>query len=156
VKSNVDNSYLQATYNGIYIYKDIRNHQRIQLKRSSQTNKICCSKIKKNEIWAADNYKGLYRISTMMLLKPSVENITQKGKKNANDFGVKIFEFRNEILLIHKNGIHIIQFQSIGKMNCLTLILKTSDIVKIDEAILVLQRGCYIRLMLKEIILLEV
>jgi hypothetical protein len=54
-------------------------------------------KTKKNEIWA-DNI-GLYRISYNDAFETTkVENITQKKVKDTNDFGVKIFEFRNEIL----------------------------------------------------------
>jgi hypothetical protein len=39
-------------------------------------------KTKKNEIWAADNYRGLYRISYNDAFETTkVENITQKVKK---------------------------------------------------------------------------
>ncbi|WP_223255522.1 hypothetical protein [Flavobacterium sp. LM4] len=59
---------------------------------------------KKNEIFAADNYRGLYRVvySDDYQTK-KVENITQQSKIQ-NDFGVKIFEFRNEILFLIDNS----------------------------------------------------
>jgi AraC family chitin signaling transcriptional activator len=146
VKSNVDNSYLQATYSGIYIYKDIRNSsERIQLKGLLKPIKYVAQN-KKNEIWAADNYRGLYRIKYNDAFETtSVENITQKGKKNANDFGVKIFEFRNEILfLIHKKWYtyNSISNQLVKNELFNSNFENTSDIVKIDEGhFIVLQEG---------------
>jgi hypothetical protein len=69
---------------------------------------------------------GLYRISYNDAFETTkVENITQKSKKDTNDFGVKIFEFRNEIFLIHKTWY---TYNSISnqlvKTNCLIRILK--------------------------------
>jgi hypothetical protein len=40
---------------------------------------------------------GLYRISYNDAFETTKVEILQKSKKDTNDFGVKIFEFRNEI-----------------------------------------------------------
>jgi DNA-binding CsgD family transcriptional regulator len=55
---------------------------------------------RKNEIWAADNNRGLYRILYNDAYETTaIKNVTQSSKIK-NDFGVKIFEFRNEILFL--------------------------------------------------------
>ena len=101
-KSNINDSYLQATYSGVLIYNDLNNlTKKIIIKGLSKPIKYVAQN-RKNEIWAADNYRGLYRILyNDNFVTTKVENITQLNKM-ANDFGVKIFEFRNEVLfLIH-------------------------------------------------------
>lgn len=74
-----------------------------------------------------------------------MENITQKSKENINDFGVKIFEFRNEILfLINKTWYtyNSISNQLVKNDLFNSNFGNTSDIVKIDEDhFLVLQEG---------------
>nr|WP_315216402.1 histidine kinase [uncultured Flavobacterium sp.] len=144
-KSSINNSYLQATYSGVIIYNNATD-----LKQYIVINKILkpikyVAQNRKNEIWAADNNRGLYRIQYNDAYETTnVENVTQRSKI-ANDFGVKIFEFRNEILfLINKswytynsisnklepNGLFNANFKNI------------SNIVSIDENhFLVLQEG---------------
>lgn len=103
VKSNVNDCYLQGTYSGIIVFenpKDLSQTKRIEgllkpIKYVAQN--------RKNEIWAADIYRGLYRIKYNDAYKTTkVENITQQSKIE-NDFGIKIFEFRNEILFLINN-----------------------------------------------------
>jgi DNA-binding CsgD family transcriptional regulator/cbb3-type cytochrome oxidase subunit 3 len=103
-KSNINNSYLQATYSGVIIYNDVNNlNQNIVVKELLKPIKYVAQN-RKNEIWAADNYRGLYRIKYNDAYETTlVENITQRSKI-ANDFGVKIFEFRNEILFLIHNS----------------------------------------------------
>jgi hypothetical protein len=97
---------------------------------------------------------GLYRISYNDALKLLRWKILQeKSKKDTNDFGVKIFEFRNEIFLIHKTWYtyNSISNQLVKKLFNSNF-KNTSDIVKIDEDhFILLQRDYYIRWMLKEI-----
>jgi AraC family chitin signaling transcriptional activator len=103
-KSNSNNSYLQATYSGISIYPNGHDlSKKVDIKGLLKPIKYVAQN-KKNEIWAADNYRGLYRIQ----LKDNnetlnVENVSQQNKM-ANDFGVKIFEFRTEILFLIHNS----------------------------------------------------
>ena len=144
-KSNINNSYLQATYAGVLIYNDLNNlSQKVAINGLSKPIKYVAQN-RKNEIWAADNYRGLYRIlynDAYQTMK--VENITQLNKMT-NDFGVKIFEFRNEVLfLIHNSWF---TFNSISnKLEENTMFnsnfKKVSDIVAIDENnFVVLQDG---------------
>ncbi|MGL2994971.1 LuxR C-terminal-related transcriptional regulator [Flavobacterium sp. TSSA_36] len=98
IKSNLNESYWQATYTGITVYPnplDLKVNKTIQglLKPIKYV-----AQIRKNEIWAADNYRGLYRVTLDEKWNTQkVENITQNsGLKN--DFGVKLFEFRKELI----------------------------------------------------------
>ena len=102
-KSNLNSNFLQATYSGVIIYNDAENFSQFtQIKdfykpiRYIAQNKI-------NEIWAADNYRGLYRIIYDENFKTNkIVNIT-KQNRIFNDFGIKIFEFRNQILFLINN-----------------------------------------------------
>ncbi|WP_345144537.1 helix-turn-helix and ligand-binding sensor domain-containing protein [Flavobacterium ginsengiterrae] len=102
-KSMINETYFQSTYSGVLVYNDDSN-----LKQSIKINDLTkpikyVAQNKKNEIWAADNYRGLYRVLFDDNFKTKkVENITQQSKIT-NDFGVKVFEFRNEILFLINN-----------------------------------------------------
>ena len=99
-KSSINNSYLQATYSGVFIYNDVNNlNQNIAIKGILKPIKYVAQN-RKNEIWAADNNRGLYRILYNDAYETTaIKNVTQSSKIK-NDFGVKIFEFRNEILFL--------------------------------------------------------
>lgn len=154
IKSNIDNSYLQATYSGIVMYNnanELRNNIVVKglLKPIKQV-----SQIRKNEIWAADNYKGLYRILYNNKFETTkVENITQRCKI-ANDFGVKIFEFRNEALFLIQNAWYTYNTVSnqLEKNDLFNSNFKNvSDIATIDENhFIVLQEGLLYRIYVNE------
>ena len=99
-KSSINNSYLQATYSGVFIYNDVNNlNKNIVIKGILKPIKYVAQN-RKNEIWAADNNRGLYRILYNDAYETTaLKNVTQSSKIK-NDFGVKIFEFRNEILFL--------------------------------------------------------
>jgi DNA-binding CsgD family transcriptional regulator len=146
IKSAINEWYLQTSYSGILIYTNIKDlSQKIEVKGILKPIRYAAQN-KKNEIWAADNYRGLYRIKYNDAFETiSVENITQKSKKNTDDFGVKIFEFRNEILfLINKTWFtyNSISNQLVKNELFNSSFATTSDIVKIDEDhFIVLQEG---------------
>ena len=103
-KSIIGNTYFQSTYSGVLVYDDIS--KLTETKKIEDLSKPIkyVAQNKKNEIWAADNYRGLYRVLYDDNYKTKkVENITQQSKIK-NDFGVKIFEFRNEILFLINNS----------------------------------------------------
>jgi AraC family chitin signaling transcriptional activator len=136
VKSNVNDCYLQGTYSGIIVFenpKDLSQTKRIEgllkpIKYVAQN--------RKNEIWAADIYRGLYRIKYNDAYKTTkVENITQQSKIE-NDFGIKIFEFRNEILfLIHNSWYNYNYVSNQLEVNKLfdSNFKNISDIISVDE-----------------------
>jgi DNA-binding CsgD family transcriptional regulator len=136
-KSNINNSYLQATYSGVTIYNDVNDLTRkIDVKGLLKPIKYVAQN-KRNEIWAADNYRGLYRIQLNDSYETVyVENVTQRNKI-ANDFGVKIFEFRSEILFLIHNSWYT--YNSITNQLELNQLFNSnfkniSDIVAIDDS----------------------
>lgn len=144
-KSSINNLYFQSNYNGISIYPDSKN-----LSKKVSVNDLLkpikyTAQNKKNEIWAADNYRGLYRIVYKDNFEVTkVENITQLSNLK-NDFGVKIFEFRNEILFLINNRWYT--YNSISNKLELNKLFNSnlkdiSDIVTIDAShFVVLQDG---------------
>ena len=144
-KSSINNSYLQATYSGVIIYNDINDlNQKIVVKGLLKPIKYVAQN-RKNEIWAADNNRGLYRILYNDAYETTdIKNVTQHSKIN-NDFGVKIFEFRNEILfLINKSWYTYNSITNQLEANELFNInfKNASNIVFIDENhFLILQEG---------------
>lgn len=136
VKSNVNDCYLQGTYSGIIVFEnpeDLSQTKRIEgllkpIKYVAQN--------RKNEIWAADNYRGLYRIKyNNTYKKTKIENITKQSKIE-NDFGIKIFEFRNEILFLIHNSWYSFNYVS-NKLEENELFndnfKNVSDIISVDE-----------------------
>jgi AraC family chitin signaling transcriptional activator len=144
-KSSINNSYLQATYSGVVIYDDVNNlKQKIAIKGLLKPIKYLAQN-RKNEIWAADINRGLYRILYNDSFETTkVDNVTQRSKIS-NDFGVKIFEFRNEILFLINNSWYT--FNSFtNQLEANQLFNKNfknvSNIVSIDENhFMVLQDG---------------
>jgi AraC family chitin signaling transcriptional activator len=144
-KSSINNNYFQSTYSGVIVYDNLSDlTQRKVINNLSKPIKYVAQN-KKNEIWAADNYRGLYRVLYDDNFKTKkVENITQQSKIK-NDFGVKIFEFRNEILFLINNSWYT--YNSItNKLEENELFnqnfKKVSDIISIDEDhFMVLQDG---------------
>ncbi|WP_139255650.1 helix-turn-helix and ligand-binding sensor domain-containing protein [Flavobacterium fryxellicola] len=144
-KSSINNSYLQATYSGVFIYNDAKDlNQNIVIKGILKPIKYVAQN-RKNEIWAADSNRGLYRILYNDAYETTtIKNVTQSSKIS-NDFGVKIFEFRNEILfLINKlwytyNSItNLLEENELFNAN----FKNVSNIVSIDENhFLLLQEG---------------
>ncbi len=102
-KSAINNSYLQATYSGIVIYNDANNLKKTEIVKGLLKPIKYLAQNRKNEIWAADINRGLYRILYNDNYETKVDNLTQRSKMS-NDFGVKIFEFRNEILFLINNS----------------------------------------------------
>ncbi|MDR6845880.1 LuxR C-terminal-related transcriptional regulator [Flavobacterium granuli] len=145
VKSSINNSYLQATYSGIIIYNDINDLSKNNAIKEVLKPIKYLAQNRKNEIWAADNNRGLYRILyNDDYVTTKVDNVTLRNKIS-NDFGVKIFEFRNEILFLIDNSWYTYnsitnQLENNELFN--SNFRNVSDIVAIDENhFMVLQDG---------------
>jgi ligand-binding sensor domain-containing protein len=144
-KSSINNSYLQASYSGISIYPEGSDlSKKVDIKGLLKPIKYVAQN-KKNEIWAADNYRGLYRIQLKDNYETvDVENVSQQNKIE-KDFGVKIFEFRTEILfLIHNSWYTYNSITNKLEINKLfnSNLEAVSDIVAIDDAhFMVLKEG---------------
>jgi len=144
-KSNLNTQFLQATYSGIFLYNQDDNFSKYsQIKDLYKPIKYVAQN-KINELWAADNYRGLYRvIYNNNYTTEKIVNVAHQNKI-PNDFGVKIFEFRNEILFYinatwytYNSVTNLLQKDSLFNSNFKNI----SDIVAIDENnFLVLQYG---------------
>ena len=144
-KSNLNGSFLQAAYSGVVVYyKEGDFSQHMQISDFYKPIKYV-GQNRMNEIWAADNYRGLYRVVYDKNYKATlIENVTQQNKIK-NDFGVKIFEFRNEMLFLINNTWYTYNSisDSLEKNALFNANFKDiSDIVAIDKNnFLVLQQG---------------
>ncbi|WP_348823275.1 helix-turn-helix and ligand-binding sensor domain-containing protein [Flavobacterium aestuarii] len=143
-KSGINNSYLQATYSGVVVYNDANNLKEKQAIKGLLKPIKYLAQNRKNEIWAADINRGLYRILYNDAYETKPDNVTQRSKIS-NDFGVKIFEFRNEILFLINNSWYT--FNSITNQLEANQLFNdnfknVSNIVSIDENhFMVLQDG---------------
>jgi ligand-binding sensor domain-containing protein/DNA-binding CsgD family transcriptional regulator len=135
-KSNINNTYLQGSYSGIWIYNDLNDLSKNRIIDGLLKPIKYVAQNRKNEIWAADNYRGLYRILYNDAYQTKkVENVTQRSKIK-NDFGVKIFEFRNEILFLIQNSWYTynsISNQLVKNELFNSKFKNVSDIISIDE-----------------------
>lgn len=144
-KSNLNNTYFQSTYSGVVVYNDANDFSKFTQINDFYKPIKYVAQDKINQIWAADNYRGLYRVFYDENFKiRKIENITALNKIS-NDFGVKIFEFRNETLFLINNNWYT--YNSITNLLEKNVIFNTnfkniSDIVAInDNNFLVLQSG---------------
>ncbi|MBC7440529.1 MAG: histidine kinase, partial [Flavobacterium sp.] len=100
LKSNFQNVYFQANYSGIAVYYDENDFSKF--KRFEGINKPIryIAQNKPNEIWAADNYRSLFKVEfNNDFVVTKIENVS-KSNDLKNDFGIKIFNFKNEILFL--------------------------------------------------------
>lgn len=145
-KSNYDNHYFQSNYSGIVVYND-ENFSSFKIMAGLTKPIRNISQNKKNEIWAVDTYKSLYRIQFNDDYKVTkVENITQSnGIKN--DFNVKLFNYKNEMLFYIHNVWY--QFNTISNKLEEAKVFNDyfkdiSDIIPIDESsFLILKDGLF-------------
>ncbi|MCW4467679.1 histidine kinase [Flavobacterium sp. MFBS3-15] len=103
LKSRYDNVWFQANYSGIAIYKDINDLTKWKVLDSITKPIRNIEQNKPGELWAADNYRSLYRITYDSDFNvEKVENISALNDIKS-DFGVRIFNFRNQILFLINN-----------------------------------------------------
>lgn len=137
IKSDFEPVYFQATYSGIVCYKDINELSSFKFLENLAKPIRNIEQNKPYELWAADNYRSLYRITYDANYKTKkIENVSQENGIT-NDFAVKIFKYKNEILfLINKNWY---TYNSIsGKLEIASIFNKEfkniSDIIPIDDS----------------------
>ena len=103
LKSDFDNVYFQTNYSGIAVYNDINDLSKWKVLDSITKPIRNIAQNKPGELWAADNYRSLYRILYDRDFRVKrVENVS-RDNKIASDFSVKIFKFRNEVLFFINN-----------------------------------------------------
>lgn len=103
MKSDFDEAYFQANYAGVAVYRDIdnlSNYKRIDSLSKPLKN---LAQNKPGEIWAADNYRGLYRITYDAGFNTIRFSDISKQNNINNDYAVKIFRYRDEVLFFIDN-----------------------------------------------------
>lgn len=144
LKNNYSNHFFQANYTGIIVYKDaaFKEFKRI----SGLTKPIKNIALnRKNELWAVDNYKSLYKIDLNENFETKkIVNITKiNGFKN--DFNVKLFSFKNEILFYINSNWYKFNYitNKLENFELFTNNFKSiSDIIAIDDSkFLVIKEG---------------
>ncbi len=136
LKSKYDDVWFQANYSGIAVYKDINDLSKWKVLDSITKPIRNIAQNKPGELWAADNYRSLYRITYDEGFNVKrVENISEKNNIKS-DYGVKIFNFRDEILFLINNTWFV--YNSIaGKLEENAEFNRTfrniSDIIPIDD-----------------------
>jgi AraC family chitin signaling transcriptional activator len=102
-ESDYDNKYFQANYSGIIVYNSPIDFAQYTIVDNLTKPIKNIAQNKPKELWAVDNYRSLYRITFNNLYEvEKVDNITHQNKI-WNDYGVKIFNFKNEILFLIDN-----------------------------------------------------
>ncbi|MBN8642395.1 MAG: histidine kinase [Flavobacteriales bacterium] len=103
LKSDYNNVYYMAHYAGIIAYQNTTFSDFTTIKGLTKPIKNVAQN-KPNELWAADNYKSLYKIK----FKPNfeVESIENSTKINgiSNDYEVRMLNYKNEILFYINNS----------------------------------------------------
>lgn len=136
LKNNYSNHYFQANYAGITIYKDANFSAFEKVIGLNKPIKDIAQN-KRNELWAVDNYKGLYKIDfDDQLNVKKIQNVT-KANNIKHDYNVKLFSFKNEILF-YINSLWY-KFNSItNKLETFKLFSDNfkyiSDIIAIDDS----------------------
>jgi len=102
-ESDYDNKYFQANYSGIILYDSPLDFSKYNIVAHLTKPIKNIAQNKPKELWAVDNYRSLYRITFNDSYQvEKVENITHQNKI-LNDYGVKIFNYKNEILFYINN-----------------------------------------------------
>lgn len=145
LESQYDNAYFQGNYSGIVAYGDRNNLSKWKILEKLKKPIRNIAQNKKGELWAADTYRSLYRITyDSDFNTEKVENVS-KANGISNDYGVKLFSYKNEVLFYIDNTWYIYNSIS-GKLVKDVVFNETfrgiSDIIPIDENnFLVLKNG---------------
>ncbi|NDI97803.1 histidine kinase [Flavobacterium sp. LaA7.5] len=103
LNTGYEDAYFQANYSGIVVYPDINKLSQWKIMDSiaKPIRNIAQNRI--GELWAADSYRGLYRILYDENFDVKrVDNVSKKNNIN-NDYSVKLFNYKNEILFFIDN-----------------------------------------------------
>ncbi len=136
VESAFDKVCFQANYSGIAVYRDKNDLSNFR-KLSGLTKPIRkISQDKPGELWAADNYRSLYRVCYDGNFNTTrIENISHKSGIT-NDYAVKMFTWKKRMLFLIDN--HWYHYdRGLGKLAADNVFNRTmgavSDIAAVDE-----------------------
>lgn len=103
LKNNFNTTYFQANYSGIVVYDNDSFSNFYKIDKLTKPIKNIAQN-SKNELWAVDNYKSLYKLEfDENYTTKNIINVT-KNNQIKNDFNVKLFSFKNEMLFYINNN----------------------------------------------------
>jgi AraC family chitin signaling transcriptional activator len=145
LRSPYENVYFQGNYSGIVVYEDTNDLSKWKFLDKLKKPIRNIAQKKPGEIWAADTYRSLYRITyDKNFTVNKVENVSQ-ANGITNDYGVKLFSYKNEVLFLINNNWYV--YNSISGKLVADAVFNASfknisDIIPIDdENFLVLKNG---------------
>lgn len=145
LRSPYESVYFQGNYSGIVVYEDTNDLSKWKFLDKLQKPIRNIAQKQAGELWAADTYRSLYRITYDTKFNvDKVENVSQDNGIS-NDYGVKLFSYKNEVLFYINNTWYVYNSIS-GKLvkdNIFNENFKDiSDIIPIDDDnFLVLKNG---------------
>ena len=145
LRSPYESVYFQGNYSGIVVYEDTNDLSKWKFLDKLQKPIRNIAQKQAGELWAADTYRSLYRITYDAKFNvDKVENVSQDNGIS-NDYGVKLFSYKNEVLFYINNTWYVYNSIS-GKLvkdNIFNENFKDiSDIIPIDDDnFLVLKNG---------------
>ncbi len=137
LESAFDHVYFQANYSGIAVYRDKNDFSR-WLTLSGLTKPIRnIAQERPGELWAADNYRSLYRICYDKDFKTTkIENVSSQNGI-ANDYAVKLFTYKGKVLFLIDDNWYFYD-RATGKLrerkDFNSVFKSISDIVPIDDS----------------------
>lgn len=145
LRSPYESVYFQGNYSGIVVYEDTNDLSKWKFLDKLQKPIRNIAQKQAGELWAADTYRSLYRITYDAKFNvDKVENVSQDNGIS-NDYGVKLFSYKNEVLFYINNTWYVYNSIS-GKLVKDTIFNENfkdiSDIIPIDDNnFLVLKNG---------------
>jgi AraC family chitin signaling transcriptional activator len=144
LNSKFDQVHFQASYSGISVYPDKHDFSKWKTLEGLTKPIRNIAQEKSNEIWAADNYRGLYRVCYNNSFETTkIENVSVLSGIS-NDYGVRIFENRRKVLfLIDNHWYHYNRAKAkLEYEPTFNNIFKNiSDIIPIDDSHFMVVRG---------------
>jgi AraC family chitin signaling transcriptional activator len=152
LESRFDHVLFQANYSGIAVYPD-KNDLSVWKTLGGLTKPIRnIAQEMPNELWAADNYRSLYRIRyDENFTTTDIENVSLKNKIT-NDYGVKVFPFDGKLRFLIDNNWYVYDRAAakLSKDVRFNMSFKNiSDIIPIDGKSFMIVKGGLLYLILE-------
>ena len=145
LNSELDQVYFQANYSGIAVYENKKDLTKWKILAGITKPIRNIAQNKPGELWAADNYRSLYRIQyDKNFNTKKIENVSESnGIKN--DYGVKLFTYKNEVLFLMNNYWYVYNsiLNKLEKDRIFNKVFRDiSDIIPIDDdSFMVIKNG---------------
>lgn len=136
LKGEFEDVYFQGNYSGIAVYENPNDLTKWKVLKGLANPIRNIAQKKRGELWAADNYRSLYKIQYDKDFNATkVENVSQQNGIT-NDFSVRIFSYKSELLFLMDNSWYVYNSIS-GKLEKDKIFNDSfkniSDIIPVDD-----------------------